>query len=152
MVSFLKKYHLEVFLFGVLVFILVSLIVDLFVHVNWISVHWSWTCLRVCCRFYVGCMQIRHMGLLFPQPWGRSWKSFRLGVQNCLYQLIDQKFPSSSFYEPSSFIFELCVLWILDKKLFILILILGCVIKLSVGRIQIRKTALLPPQAWKIRG
>ena len=40
-VVFLKTFHLEVLVFEFLVFILASLIVDLFVFVNWASIHWS---------------------------------------------------------------------------------------------------------------
>ena len=57
------------------------------------------------------------MDLLSPQVFGRSWRGFRLGVQNFwlqLFTLLDLKYPSSSSFKPYSFIVDLCVSYLLD--------------------------------------
>ena len=86
--SFLKTIHLDILLFIVLILIFVSLIVDLFV-------------LRCVCKFYVGCIQIRHTNFLPPKDCGMLWQGFRLGVHTYSHQLIaflDLKYPSSYLY------------------------------------------------------
>ena len=97
---FLRLFIHQVLLFGFLVIIFVSLIVDLFICIDRISVHWyQKLSLGVIWKFSVGRIQIGHTDFLPPQVCGRSWQGCLLGVLTCLLQLIafiDLKYPSSS--------------------------------------------------------
>ena len=100
-------------------------------------------------KFSMGCIQTGHMYLLPPQVFGRSWRGFWLGVKTCSLQLvsfIDIKHFSSYFSGLILLIFDLCVSYSLNHISLILKIVLGCVTKFSVGRIQNGHTDLLPLQ------
>ena len=91
------------------------------------------------------------MDLLPLQAWWRLLQEYRLGFHTCSCQfivLIDIEYNSSSSAK-ASFVDSWSVfLHQLDHRSLILILILRCVRKVSMGRIQNGSTYLLPPQAW----
>ena len=97
----------------------------------------------------MGRIQTGYMDFLPLQVCERSWKFCRLSVQTCLLQFIsflDLKYPSSYLFKTFFVDFDLCVSYVLRQSSFILKLVLGCVRKLSVGRIQNRHTDLLSPR------
>ena len=100
---FIRFIIYKLLLFGVLVIIFTSLIVDLFVCIYQISVHWYWNLsLSVIKHFSVGHIQPGYTYFLPPQVCGRSWQGLRLGVQTFLIQLIDL----IDLRSPSSYLFK----------------------------------------------
>ena len=94
---------LTLLLLGFLDIIFVSLIVELFVHIYRISVHWSWKLSSFLIENCVGHIQTRNIYLPPPQVCGRSSQGCWLCVWTCLLQLIDffgVKHLSSSSFKP----------------------------------------------------
>ena len=90
-------------------------------------------------KLSVGRIQNWHTYLLPPQFFGRFRQGCRLDVQTCLLQwiyLLDLKSPYSSSFKHFLFIADLCVSYLLYQHLSTLKLVLGCVRKLPVVRIQ----------------
>ena len=156
-----NRYNLLLFLlfiicrllfFGVLVIIFASFIVDLFVRIYWIRVHWSWNLSLGVLANFLWAVSKPDMRIFFPCKFtegygeGAGWV-FRLVCFNWLLCLIYNliQFLRSSLL---LLIVDFCVSYLLDQISLILKLVLGCVRKFSVGRIQTGHNNLLPPQIF----
>ena len=137
-------------IFGVLFIVFVSLIFVLFVCINWIRAHLSWNLSQ---GVLENCLWVASKpDIQICSPWrfvegcGKGTGCvFRLVHFNWLLWLIYNIFQvlCSSFL---LLIFDLCVLYLLHQRSLILTLVLGCVIKLSLGRIQTIHMYFLPLQ------
>ena len=143
-------YYSSIVVLCIIVVIFPSFISDLLVWIYWIRVHWYWNlssgvlenCLwgvskpyvQICFshRFVEGCGK------------GPGWE-FRLVCFNLSFCLIWNIlwFICLSLI---LFIVDLCISYLLDQSSLIIKLVLGCVQKLSLGRIQTGHMDLIPPQ------
>ena len=122
-----------------LFFIFLSLIVDLFVHINWISVHWYWNLSSGMLETFLWDVSKAAIGICFPYMFvgglgeGYGWV-FRLVHINWFLFLIQnllQVIRSIIFM----LIFDMCISYLLVHRPLILKLVLGCVRNFSVRRI-----------------
>ena len=148
-VSFLKKFHFGILFFGVLFFISESLIIDQFVCIIWIRIHWSW-------KFYSGVLKIfcgphPNQTYTFASPKG-LWMVVSMVTVGCselftsIYCFSWSEISFQLFVQAFLCFFYLRVLHLIGHCSLILKLFLGCVRKCSVGIIQTRHTALIPLQ------
>ena len=136
--------------FAVSVIIFASLIVDLFLSINRISVHWSWSLSLGVLENFLWAISKPDINILFPHRFvegsgeGGGWV-FILVCFNWLIWLIQDIFQviRSSLL---LLIIDLCESFSLDQISLILKLVLGCARKLSVGCIYARHMYLLPLQ------
>ena len=125
MVSFLKKYHFGVLFSAVIVFIFSLLVVDLFVCVNEIIVHWYWKLssveLQIVCGLYpnrtfgfsspaglwkvmdrvlVGCSDL--LASIYCFAWSKIYFKIFVHTLFCWFLTIFIEFTGSSFIDPET--------------------------------------------------
>ena len=79
-VNFRAKLYFKLLSFGVLVFIWASLVVELFVHVDRIRVHWSWNLSLSVIENNWAVSKNANTNLIPPQVCVKSWQGYRSSV------------------------------------------------------------------------
>ena len=147
-VSFLQTLHFKLLSFGVLVLISSSLIVDFFVRVNWVRVHWPWNFSSGVIANFMCSISKLYTHIWFPYSIvegcgeGACW--LYLLVETtwliCFIKNLPQVIHKSLFL----LIVYLFILHLLNQRSFIMKIFLGCDYILSVRRIYTIYMCLLP--------